>query len=879
VFLGKIFPVLEDYAANRFVCYERYCASQSHRLKELKECTEKSENFQRQLKRLEEEANQTLQSLVTAPMQRVTKLPLLMSEILKRTPSDDPRREQMELTHRATAEIADLCNKGAGKIGDLVDLETIWKKLHFGQLKPFLILAPGRKLKKEGTIERLRINKRRTRVQPDKVQHYLFVFTDLFMITTEEKERHHVVDYCPLSQLTVEPISTHPTTPTLDTSSSSEDSYTMSGAEWTVAVAGEEHAFLVTLTESAAVASGKQGGDGSYIFVVKSEAEKTKWMDTLRERNKEELVSKPKVLTGRNLTMLTRKRQREIPTKKYWWKQPQVEQSGVVKTLTQLQLELQEAIFEVVTSEEEHLAAMETLVNHYMSDSGLDPRFPEEQRVLSEEEYNDIFRYVNDVLLISEGLLKTLHARQRENVVVDTICDILLLCVERRFQGYIRYCTNLPNSLEQLDTSIEKNEPFRGYLRQLEEDQRPLRSLLKAPMDRVSHLPQLLRNILRKTPTTELNHCLVEAALRAVEKVEKLCTSGQQKVEKIKELYLLESQLDFGSIKPFSLVSVGRSLLKQGSLTKLKISQWFGKAVRKKTNYLIVLSDCLLITKRIENVYKVMDMVPLGRVLVEVVEPHAVEHHSSLTGAEDALVGARWAVSKAGENHAFLVSLPDVKRSYTFITKSEQERAEWIEALTLQNLMSFEEETDSSLTWEYFYMEAAVDYCPASEGRAPEDLDMRRGEILRVYRANNDWCEGLRVHDLHWGRIPTKHLCHAPPGGRRETDGAGLGEWLVQATHDFPGNESGELPLEKGDVVKVTRQLAGWCEGKKLRGNQWGWFPITHTQSMSTSRSSSIASSSRRATISSSHHSPSPPPSPSTSSPISDLLLPPPPPR
>ena len=37
-----------------------------------------------------------------------------------------------------------------------------------------------------------------------------------------------------------------------------------------------------------------------------------------------ELVSKSKVLTGRNLTMLTRKRQREITTKKYWWKQPQV---------------------------------------------------------------------------------------------------------------------------------------------------------------------------------------------------------------------------------------------------------------------------------------------------------------------------------------------------------------------------------------------------------------------------------------------------------------------------------------------------------------------------------------------------------------------------
>ena len=41
-----------------------------------------------------------------------------------------------------------------------------------------------------------------------------------------------------------------------------------------------------------------------------------------------ELVSKSKVRTGRNLTMLTRKRQREVPTKKYWWKQPQVIEGG-----------------------------------------------------------------------------------------------------------------------------------------------------------------------------------------------------------------------------------------------------------------------------------------------------------------------------------------------------------------------------------------------------------------------------------------------------------------------------------------------------------------------------------------------------------------------
>ena len=85
-----------------------------------------------------------------------------------------------------------------------------------------------------------------------------------------------VVDYCSLGKLSVEEIRTAPTPATLDSSSSSasEDTYTMSGVEWTVAIAGEEHAFLVTLLESAAAAgssSGKQGpSENNYIFVTRS---------------------------------------------------------------------------------------------------------------------------------------------------------------------------------------------------------------------------------------------------------------------------------------------------------------------------------------------------------------------------------------------------------------------------------------------------------------------------------------------------------------------------------------------------------------------------------------------------------------------------------
>ena len=89
--------------------------------------------------------------------------------------------------------------------------------------------------------------------------------TEFFLVDSS-----HVVDYCSLANVTVDQIHTNPAN-TLESSSSSEDSYIMSGAEWTVAVAGEEHAFLVTV-QGSAVTSGKQGSsESSYIFVVKSE--------------------------------------------------------------------------------------------------------------------------------------------------------------------------------------------------------------------------------------------------------------------------------------------------------------------------------------------------------------------------------------------------------------------------------------------------------------------------------------------------------------------------------------------------------------------------------------------------------------------------------
>ena len=134
-----------------------------------------------------------------------------------------------------------------------------------------------------------------------------------------------------------------------------------------------------------------------------------------------------------------------------------------------------QALFAVFASEEVYLRDLDTLVDHYMCDSGLDPSLPKEQRVLSSQEHHHIFSNIKEIAYISRGycwhvvhlhvwgsvcytaspsqlamehrnppvfkyifilmwlylfrLLKELQHRQTESILVDSISDILLLCV------------------------------------------------------------------------------------------------------------------------------------------------------------------------------------------------------------------------------------------------------------------------------------------------------------------------------------------------------------------------------------------------------------------------------------------------------------------
>lgn len=113
------------------------------------------------------------------------------------------------------------------------------------------------------------------------------------------------------------------------------------------------------------------------------------------------------------------------------------------ETISPQQRKLQEAMFELITSEASYLRSLNVLTTHFIQSrefcgdptSGMEP-------VLSRLERHTLFSDILPVRECSEALLTDLEKRWQENIFIREICDILLDHASKHFEVYIRYCTN-----------------------------------------------------------------------------------------------------------------------------------------------------------------------------------------------------------------------------------------------------------------------------------------------------------------------------------------------------------------------------------------------------------------------------------------------------
>ncbi|KAH0624090.1 hypothetical protein JD844_007451, partial [Phrynosoma platyrhinos] len=207
IFIDDISDIVEKHTTSTFDPYVKYCTNEVYQQRTLQKLLATNPAFKEVLSRIESQEecrNLPMISFLILPMQRVTRLPLLMDTICQKTPKDSPKYEVCKRALKEVSKLVRLCNEGARKMERTEMMYTINSQLEF-KIKPFPLVSSSRWLVKRGEltayVEDTGLFSKRT----SKQQVYFFLFNDVLIITKKKSEEsYNVTDYSLRDQLLVE---------------------------------------------------------------------------------------------------------------------------------------------------------------------------------------------------------------------------------------------------------------------------------------------------------------------------------------------------------------------------------------------------------------------------------------------------------------------------------------------------------------------------------------------------------------------------------------------------------------------------------------------------------------------------------------------------
>ncbi|XP_055339988.1 rho guanine nucleotide exchange factor 16-like [Paramacrobiotus metropolitanus] len=214
VTLPDFSDILEDFATGEFKPYVNYCSNQLFQDRTLKNLKERR-RFVDIVKRLEAHPACELldfRSYLMLPMQRITRLPLLLSAVMKRLNSASSEFSKYGNALAAVNKVVKDCDEGAKRCACIEELCRIDAMLLFDvSLKKIPIISASRSLVKRGTVDMIQIEHK---ILPRRTFHkksvHILLFNDLFVLTkprSGSEETLTVMDYCPRNLLDCLPVS------------------------------------------------------------------------------------------------------------------------------------------------------------------------------------------------------------------------------------------------------------------------------------------------------------------------------------------------------------------------------------------------------------------------------------------------------------------------------------------------------------------------------------------------------------------------------------------------------------------------------------------------------------------------------------------------
>ncbi|XP_068959343.1 ephexin-1 isoform X2 [Petaurus breviceps papuanus] len=414
-----------------------------------------------------------------------------------------------------------------------------------------------------------------------------------------------------------------------------------------------------------------------------------------------------------------------------WQDLPEIRSSGVLDILQPDEIRLQEAMFELVTSEASYYKSLSLLVSHFMDNERL-------KKILHPSESHILFSNVLDVMAVSERFLLELEHRMEENIVISDVCDIVYQHAASHFSVYITYVSNQTYQERAYKQLLQEKAAFREVISQLELDPKckglPFSSFLILPFQRITRLKLLVQNILKRVEESSERECTALEAHKELEMVVKACNEGVRKMSRTEQMISIQKKMEF-KIKSVPIISHSRWLLKQGELQQMsgpKTSRTLRTKKLFREIYLFLFNDLLVICRQIPgDKYQVFDSAPRGLLRVEELE-------------DQGQTLANVFILRLLEN------ADDREATYMLKASSQSEMKRWMTSLAPNRRTKFVSFTSRLLD------------CPQVQcvhpyvAQQPDELSLELADILNILEKTEDgWIFGERLHDQERGWFPS----------------------------------------------------------------------------------------------------------------------------
>ncbi|XP_025163232.1 uncharacterized protein LOC105188492 [Harpegnathos saltator] len=425
-----------------------------------------------------------------------------------------------------------------------------------------------------------------------------------------------------------------------------------------------------------------------------------------------------------------------------WCHTPQVIHSGLLERLTPEEKKIQEAKFEILTSEASYLNSLRVLENEFLNNHALI------HEILTPIEMKKLFGGVTSVLSASQTFLAELEAVWREDPMLPGLSDVLIKHAEKYQATYVAYCSNQVSiDITLKDLKARKGAKFLEAVKRIE--MRPacqnlsLHSFLMLPMQRVTRLPLLADAIVSKLSMGSLDRASWEQVLSSLSNVVAECNEGARTAAQETEMEALARKLEYSAkIKP--IILRGKQLVRKGPVVQLSTKTdteyklTFGKKFNKTPLYLLLFTDYLLVTRLKSNTqdesYTVIDACKRNLLALEP------------ASEESPFAGRNAMILTLLENHS------GRHVEYIFTCENNTERERWLEAVSPPKRGLVGETLYES--WDCPQMMAKYLYTP----NQPDELSLQPGDVINVLRKMADgWYHGEKLVGGVQGWFPANY--------------------------------------------------------------------------------------------------------------------------